>query len=231
MAMNAGPVAPRRSSRASGVRPVAATRFVDLVPCFGKVGLDGQVELPRVHDDLFPRRIADRVGRVRGKRKGEQRRMLERIARRESPLQARVGVRARRASQSRAPASPASRACPRSRTRARRHRDRNTCRCSRSRRRATSPRRPAASRRRRIRARRSAPPAARCVLRARTSAAGRPRRRASASSPCAYARSRGRGSAHAPAGRASCAARMRHRPLPPGAPRRSVRGRRSARAR
>ena len=78
--MNPGPVTPSRCRRASGVTPNCVPALQHLGGGLGDVRLDRQVELARVHDDPFPCRVADGVGRVRRERKREPRLVLEGVA-------------------------------------------------------------------------------------------------------------------------------------------------------
>ena len=125
-ARRAQPVQSRERRRAV---PLAA--LGDLVRGLGQVRLDRQVELPRIHDDLLERRVADRVGSMRREREREPRLVLARVAHREPRLQVavRIGRVRRREIEDRQPEHRAKarldvrRAPPR--------RERNTCRCSR----------------------------------------------------------------------------------------------------
>jgi hypothetical protein len=77
-----------RQRRLAGRR----ARFVDFVAGLRDVRVDREVELAREGDYLAPRCVAHGVWRVRRQRKGESRRMLVRIARRETLRQVGVGI-------------------------------------------------------------------------------------------------------------------------------------------
>ena len=93
IAMKPGPVTPRlMQARAAASMPIVATRCAALVARFQQVRLYRQVELARVDDDLLPAGVADRVRRVRRKRKAQPRLVFPCVARREPCLQVAVGV-------------------------------------------------------------------------------------------------------------------------------------------
>ena len=90
--MNDGPVAPSRCSRASGVAPWVARLAATSSAVSARWVWIGRSSFARVGDRALPRRVADRVRRVRRQREGEPRLVDELVADGEPLLQVAVRV-------------------------------------------------------------------------------------------------------------------------------------------